>query len=498
MGKLIDERTTEVAVKSTPKKAAEKPKERGTQNGGDDTVLLVMRKFEKENKLIIMPKNVVFLNEWVDNDGKLNADMKSKSVIDDEWGDHKIKLEVAKDEFKYPKLSTVALKGAEGINTSYPPMERWQGVTFRPDGSKSKRYNSFKGFPIKPKEGDISIFVNSMEKVFGKRDFAIIMDWFASMYQNPSKKILWSVVVKGEKGTGKNTVEEMLGKRLLHIENYFRTSDQEALFGRFSMHLAYNLLLVGQEIIWGGEHKKDSSIKELITESTRKVEPKGVDAFTLDNYSRLYMTSNADWVVPASGKGERRYFVVETNSDVVSKKEWKKLYDWSDTPEAQEALMYEMLHRDISEMDHHTAPNSEALSAQKEQSLYGVERFVFELIEDGTVQYRDGMHNKVLTMAENGGWPAKELYAAFTYKYPRIKITNTKFGKELQKYLQAKKIRSSKGIFYHPLMREECANFFYDEVGVLPNHMDLGKNNEDVPGEWLTDENEFWEGYIDE
>lgn len=434
-----------------------------------DNVEEIMEEFENEHVMIVTPKKVVFYNEWIDNDGTLNISTKTKETVKDEWAHKKMFYKTEGGKTVATSIINTALFGVEGVFTSYKPMSRWKGMCFRPDGSNSKSYNIFRGFPIKPKEGDIEIFTDYMEKVFGEDDANILLDWFAAMYQYPSKKVLWSIATRGEKGTGKNTVEEMLGRGLLHVANYFRTSDKEAIFGRFTNHLASNLLMVGQEIVWGGEHQYDSKMKELITETTRKVEPKGVDAFTMDNYSRLYMTSNSDWIVPASGKGERRYFVTDTNENVMSAKDWTELYKWYENTESKEALMYEMINRDLSNFNWNKAPETEALLTQLEHSLYGMDKFVHTLIEDGEIKYSVGRNEwvslsmKSFTKKEHG-WRASDLYEAYMSMNPKSKMTQTRLGAEFLEYMKGEKKRNNRGVMYIPASRTECGTFFENKT----------------------------------
>jgi hypothetical protein len=51
----------------------------------------------------------------------------------------------------------------------------------------------------------------------------------------------------------------------------------------------------------------------MVTGETLTYEPKGVDAFELDNYIRLMMATNDVWAVPASGNA-RRYCILEVST----------------------------------------------------------------------------------------------------------------------------------------------------------------------------------------
>lgn len=440
---------------------------------GDERLLKDWEKFKEKYKLILSGNKTIFLHELTDDNGKLSLKYKTKSVIKDEFAGKRYSYTVTVDkgtEGKLaPSMADIALKGLVGTHITLEPLKRWQDLCFMPGIETKVGYNLFKGFDVEPKKGSIDIFTQTMKKAFGEEELHTAMDWFATIYQTPSHKPIWAVVARGDKGTGKNTLEEMLGKGLLRSENYFRTPDQEALFGRFTGHLIANLLCVGQEIVWGGEHRHDSTLKDLITERSRKLEQKGVDAYTIDNHTRLYLTSNADWVVPASGKYERRYYLIDMKAGVVTKKEWKKLYDWYEKEGGKEALMYEMLHRNLSSFSYHQPPKSDALMAQLAQSLRGMERFVFNLISDGTLLSKDEFGDpKELRLDEWGVWGATKLYSIFLTRFTNagMKYSQQRFGREFKELMEVEKTRKSDKHCYHPGSREGCAKKFFGITGV--------------------------------
>ena len=82
--------------------------------------------------------------------------------------------------------------------------------------------------------------------------------------------------------------------------------------GQFNAHMASCLLLQADEAIWAGDKAVEGRLKGLITAPMQQIEAKGIDPIRLDNFVRLIMTSNEDWVVPA-GKDERRFAVLDVD-----------------------------------------------------------------------------------------------------------------------------------------------------------------------------------------
>ena len=57
-------------------------------------------------------------------------------------------------------------------------------------------------------------------------------------------------------------------------------------------------MLVLTEGFWAGSHEAESVLKALIMEPEIAIERKGVDVRFVPSYTRVMMTSNAEWVVP--------------------------------------------------------------------------------------------------------------------------------------------------------------------------------------------------------
>lgn len=442
-----------------------------------------LKQYEKNHALVHHGGKALIVSEVYDDNGNLSINLSPISTEKVIWSDRPCfsKLELATGEVETKELCTVDtfVFGASDEDGNIKPCHRYTGLEFEPKKKLKVAYNTFKGFKQKSVEGDISYFKKTMSKIYGKDAYELMMDWFADMYQNPQRKCTFALVVKGLKGTGKNTFESALGQNLLATENYFRTSSKRHLFGNFNSALLANLLIVGQEVVWGGNHEHDSALKEMITENTRVVEMKGIDSFTVNNLSRLYITSNAEWVIPAT-KDERRFYVVETNNGVMSKTDWKKFHKWLNKASTKEALMYEMLNRDISTFDNIGCPVTDQLASQKRESFYGVDAFMAEAIENGHFG-REHRDSPVLVYDNNNSdgvivkdeFSLSSLYNSFQYTpHFHNKISLNKFSRDLSK-LGLEKVRKTKGVFFSIPCRETLNKKFHKSTGVKLNLLNL-------------------------
>lgn len=381
---------------------------------------------------------VVFVSKYRNDENNVCFSMNPITVERELWSDRKSRLmkvdkesgETTFTDIDTPDLFVDGTKADEAgiIN----PCKRYTGLDFAPNEKLDIAFNLFSGFPITPIKGDISVWKKHMIKSYGKDHYNFIMDWFADMYQHPDRKVNYAIVVKGEKGTGKTLFEDVLGRQLLSNENYFRTANKQQLFGKFNSHLLSNLLIVGQEVTWGGSHDHDSVLKDMITEQTRVIEKKGIDSFTVKNFSRMYITSNSDWVVPAS-KDERRFYVAQPKK-VHSKKDWDAFYKWLRTDGVKEALMYEMLNRDLSSFNNVFCPITKELAEQKIESLYGVERFVFDAFSNGYFgTYKSDKFDTTIPLTDGMKVKTVDLFSMYSDMYDVRKLNLIKFGIALAK-----------------------------------------------------------------
>lgn len=207
------------------------------------------------------------------------------------------------------------------------PMKRkYKGVLFDPSREPWEDdgfLNLWKGFPLKPVGGGVGgggrkfgdgwdLFLHHIHEVIGMGKHGDwILQWMARIIQDPGGQRPGTVIVlRGEQGTGKGQFANIFGSLLGKFQYYYSVSRMEHLTGRFNADLKTALLLFIDEATWGGDKEASGILKNLVTEPTRRIEPKGLNAFHVDNYLSLIIASNNEWVVPA-GVGERRFLLLD-------------------------------------------------------------------------------------------------------------------------------------------------------------------------------------------
>ena len=211
-------------------------------------------------------------------------------------------------------------------------------------------------------------------------NFEWVLDWMGHLVQRPEEKPGTALVLRGAKGTGKDTVGRYLGA--LFRPHHVTVSKPEHLTGQFNAHMERALLLHIEEAVWAGDRRAESVLKSLITSPTIQIERKGIDPVEMPSFCRLLFTSNADWVVPATD-GERRYMVL----DVSAARAKDTVYFAAISAECENggagALLHILRERDLSGFDVRNPPETAALMEQKLAGLGNAEAWWQEVLSAG-------------------------------------------------------------------------------------------------------------------
>ena len=277
----------------------------------------------------------------------------------------------------------------------HPNRRSYRGMTFVPGEGRDVNgmFNLWRGFACEPyataeeaTDSDRKAVAMWREHILeticlGNTEHAAWVEaFFAQMLQNPKEKPLCALVLKGGKGTGKTSFIDCVGVGL--GDSAKTLASRRYLFGNFNSHLEANLLLVLDEVFWAGDKAAEGMLKDLITGRTHIIERKGVEPRAIRNYSRVVITGNDEWLVPASAD-ERRFAVF----DLGPPQENRNAY-FQELRERMEAggrrsLFRYLLDLDISKVDLNTAPETTALKHQKLESLPALDQFFFELVRSG-------------------------------------------------------------------------------------------------------------------
>jgi Family of unknown function (DUF5906) len=354
--------------------------------------------------------------------------------ITDENGDSKV-TPISKLWLEYPQRRTYEL----GI--IFDPQHKFDSKTMR-----SGAYNTWPGFAIQPKKGDCHLNMGFYKDIIcsgNQNHFHYETAWKSQMLREPWNKLGVALVLKGLKGIGKSYYAKVLGMLMDGHNNnirkqklYLPLDSKLSIFGNHNDHFESKLLVCLEEAIWAGDKAHESTLKHLITGDTLFVNPKNLPGRTVNNYMRTIIIGNADWIVPAS-YDERRFFVLNVNPEHKDDKAYFDALEYELFNGGLEALMYELMNYDYSDVNLRTALVTEAQVEQKIESMSGVEKWWFDLLSSGKLPFITNVYDK---LNEKGYYIIKEkLYSDFCRAQTRVsernKFNEHKFGMEFAKLL---------------------------------------------------------------
>lgn len=285
------------------------------------------------------------------------------------------------------KVETAATRWLRSLDRrTYP-----DGVTFAPNGGTAGMLNLWRGWAVDADpSASCDLFLAHVREVVagGSSENAdYILGWLAHLVQRPEEKPGVALVLRGDKGTGKDTfadyVARMIGRR--HAPT---VAESDHIVGKFNARLQNALLLHVQEGSWAGDRKAESVLKYLVTSDQIEIEQKGIDSFSVPSVLRLFISANASWIVPASAD-ERRWAVFEVSSarrrDDVYFTAFRKEMNGG----GPAGLLHFLRTRDLTSFNVRHAPDTEGLRNQKIASLRGVSAWWFELLNRGELREWD-------------------------------------------------------------------------------------------------------------
>lgn len=231
---------------------------------------------------------------------------------------------------------------------------RVDGMAFVPEEERiierygEKFINQWRGYAIEPWQGDfdpseVQIFTDYVHTIVANGDAAAahwVLAWLADMFQFPSEKSGTALALVGKPGAGKSILGGAVIRKIIGFNHSMQTNTIESLTGNFNVDSANMLFVQGDEVS-NTRRKSDAlKLKSMITDPTRRVEPKNVNAYQQEDCARYFFTSNEtnDAVAILDGNDDRRYTVLEVNNDYATSSEakteeekqefWNGLYEW--------------------------------------------------------------------------------------------------------------------------------------------------------------------------
>jgi Family of unknown function (DUF5906) len=265
-------------------------------------------------------------------------------------------------------------------------------------------YNLWRGFSCEARKGNCDLYLRHLyDNICSGIDahYQYLLNWMARGVQLPDRQGEVAIVLRGEEGTGKGVFAKTYGR--LFGPHFWHVSNSHHLVGHFNSHLQQCSVLFADEAFFAGDRSYESSLKALITEETLLIEPKGVDPYTTPNRIHLIIASNADWVIPA-GAEARRFFMLDVSATRRQDRDYFGAIGADLADGGREALLFELLHRDLRDFDVGAIPDTLALAEQRAYSRRDIHRLVEHLAHEGQLPACHPIHaNVAVTSGEGKG-----------------------------------------------------------------------------------------------
>jgi hypothetical protein len=267
----------------------------------------------------------------------------------------------------------------------HPKRRQYERIIFEPGAPQEPgSFNLWKGFAVEPEQGDCEPYLELLYETTCRQDqpsYDYFIAWQADAIQNPRSKPGVAVVLRGRQGTGKSFVCKEFGK--LFGPHFITLSQPRHLTGNFNMLLKDKLVVLAEEAFWAGDKVAEGVLKDLITGDRMNLEPKGKESFSVNNYIRVLICSNHDWVIPA-GRDERRFLVLDVGDRHHQDHPFfAKHTKWMNEEGGREAWLYFLQHYDLSKVNLRDVPHTQALQENKMDSGSPAEKFIFEALVKG-------------------------------------------------------------------------------------------------------------------
>jgi len=298
-----------------------KPEENDEDDDEDESEgLKSYQDFKKDFELthfkIEHPPSIYSIKGEKDKDDKMQNLKQAK----DSYGH--LSCYITKSVFKNNKMKRV--KESKNFINKWlcdPNIKIYDQVCWKPPPliSNENDYNTWKPFDIsnvnleKSSRNYYQEFLTFCENLFESKE---VMNYLLSRYafrlQNAGLRTNLCVVYFGEEGGGKSTfidtIYKLFGKYAIQIDKAKKLYDSHSTFEKEKCFICVN------EAAGSDNFENSEVLKTRITEDKLHINPKGVQAYEIDNYCDYDMTTNNINVVKITDSSTRRWFQHECSS----------------------------------------------------------------------------------------------------------------------------------------------------------------------------------------
>lgn len=181
-----------------------------------------------------------------------------------------------------------------------PEQKTYSQLQYKPPPLKTPSYifNSWAGWRINKityKKADTHRIHFHIKKMCGLSNteevYKWFLNWIAWCIKYPAKKTMVIPILYGKQRIGKSAIAENLFEKIMGKDKLFITGNIDKMFGKHS-NLSQKHIVVLNEA--NGKETKNihEQIKDAAVRETVIIEPKGIDAYEIDDFINILFTTN--------------------------------------------------------------------------------------------------------------------------------------------------------------------------------------------------------------
>ncbi len=293
---------------------------------------------------------------------------------------------------RYLENLPVSCKPNEIIDAflNHPKTLCYDTVAFTPLPTPRTTINYWVPPSITPKGGDPSKIGEFLLQVICNHDaesLVYLIRYLAHMWQKPEEKPGIAIVLLGGQGTGKGTFFQLLAS--IWTRTTLQVSSVDHVVGGFNAAMERNFIINMDEALFSGDRRSMGRLKSMITEPTITIEQKYQPRRTVGSIHRFFAASNHQHFGNIE-KDDRRFVFLRVSDERKGDHNYfKQLYKAMDDPVQLGAFVNLLATTDITDFNVRSKPNTSELIQQKLQSLRGFERFWYEVLCTGYLDFPD-------------------------------------------------------------------------------------------------------------
>lgn len=274
---------------------------------------------------------------------------------------------------------------------SNPQRRQYEGIEFAPGQDlPANLLNTWQGFAVEPALGDVGPWLEVLRALVpDESERLYVLRWLAWKVQNPGGVPDTILILRGAKGTGKNSLFDPI------IAAFGRhamlAADPELIAGRFTGHLMNLAFAVLDEAVFVGDPRQADRIKSRVTAKTMHFEQKGMDPVSGVNRCAYVMLTNHTHVWQAT-TDERRAVIVDVGEGLRGKLTfWQGYHSWASGPGVG-ALLHHLQSLDLTGFNPRDIPRGESLRMQTELTALRdpAAAWWHQCLSEGVIDWNEG------------------------------------------------------------------------------------------------------------